>query len=273
MYNIIDTHAHLDGEEFCDDISEVLYRAQTAGVKTILIPNINGATIDHLMETCKKYKEILHPMIGLHPEDVKGQESCNIILDRMETMLKEQKTYVQNQVCRFIAIGEIGLDFYWDDTYKDEQKYVFERQIEWAETYNLPLMIHSRSAHTELVEIMETHRQSNLKGVFHCFTGNAEEAKALLSFEGFMLGIGGAVTFKKSELPTVLSSTVPMSRIVLETDAPYLTPVPYRGKRNESAFIVNTAKKIADIYKCTVEEVAQTTTENAIKVFGASILY
>lgn len=267
MYNLIDTHAHLDGEEFSCDINDVLDRAQKVGVKTILIPNINGTTINNVLGTCKKHTGILYPMIGLHPEDVKEKEEYDRVLDSMEAMLKSHT----DNTCQFIAIGEIGLDFYWDDTYKKEQKEAFERQIRWAETYHLPLMIHSRAAHKELVEIMEAHRHNHIKGVFHCFTGNSDEAKDLLSFEGFMLGIGGVATFKKSDLPEVLASTVPLSRIVLETDAPYLAPVPYRGKRNESAFIANIAQKIAEIYHCTLNEVATTTTENAIKMFGTAI--
>lgn len=267
MYNLIDTHAHLDGEEFSCDINDVLDRAQKVGVKTILIPNINSTTINNVLGTCKKHTGILYPMIGLHPEDVKEKEEYDRVLDSMEAMLKSHT----DNTCQFIAIGEIGLDFYWDDTYKKEQKEAFERQIRWAETYHLPLMIHSRAAHKELVEIMEAHRHNHIKGVFHCFTGNSDEAKDLLSFEGFMLGIGGVATFNKSDLPEVLASTVPLSRIVLETDAPYLAPVPYRGKRNESAFIANIAQKVAEIYHCTVNEVATTTTENAIKMFGTAI--
>lgn len=250
-------------------MNEVLDRAQAAGIKTILVPNINGATINQLLETCNRHTDILYPMIGLHPEDVK--EDYTQILDCMEIMLTKQAATHTNNTNRFVAIGEVGLDFYWDDTYKEEQKKAFERQIEWAETYNLPLMIHSRAAHKDLVKIMESHRHNHIKGVFHCFTGNVEEAEELLSFDGFMLGIGGVTTFKKSELPEVLRSTIPISRIVLETDSPYLAPVPYRGKRNESALIATIAQKVADIYNCTLNEVAKYTTENAVKVFGTSI--
>lgn len=265
MYSFIDTHAHLDGDEFKEDLNDVLDRALHAGVKKILIPNINGKTIENLLQVCQTYNGIMYPMIGLHPEDINGKENYLEALDKMEQMLKEESFTETNRGNKFVAIGEVGLDFYWDDTYRKEQVEAFERQIGWAETYNLPLMIHTRSAHKELIEIMECHH--GCRGVFHCFTGNAEEAQDLLSFEGFMLGIGGVATFKKSQLPEVLKSTVPISRIVLETDSPYLAPVPHRGKRNESAFLADTAKKIAEVYECTIEEVAKHTTENTLKIF------
>ena len=193
-------------------------------------------------------------MIGLHPEEVKTDYQSQ--LDQMLAMLETNPTL-------FTAIGEVGLDFYWDETYRKEQIDAFEQQIEWAVRFDMPLMIHARNAFQELTEIMETHRNENLKGVFHCFTGTEDEARKLLTFEGFKLGIGGVLTFKKSTLPQVLKNAVPLSRIVVETDAPYLAPVPHRGKRNESAFIIEIIKRLTEIYACNWENIAIETQKNA----------
>lgn len=256
----IDTHAHIDGEEFIDDFEDTVKRALGSNVKKIFIPNINAGTIDRIDKLCDSKQGILYPMIGLHPEDVKPE---NIeMLNDMEERLSSHNSY--------IAIGEIGLDYYWDDTYKDLQKEVFRRQIDWSVEYGLPLMIHTRAAHSDMVEIIELankEHQGKLSGVFHCFAGSIEEAQDLLKFENFMFGIGGIVTFKKSSLPEVLKSTIPLERIVLETDAPYMAPVPHRGKRNESAYIKDIAEKLAEIYECDVEHVMVQTTNNALKVF------
>ncbi len=251
---IIDTHSHLDGDEFADDIEEVLQRAKDAGVEKILIPCINLDGLWHLTDICAAHQGYLYPMIGLHPEEVR--EEYQKQLDQMHSILKaNQNTY--------IAIGEVGLDFYWDDTYKSQQLNAFEQQIQWAVEFGKPLMIHARNAQKELVEIMEHHRKDNLAGVFHCFSGTADDARELLSFEGFKLGIGGVLTFKKSALPEVLRTTVPLSRIVVETDSPYLAPVPYRGKRNESSYIVETVRRLAEIYGCESEFIAIQTKKNA----------
>lgn len=251
---IVDTHSHLDGEEFAEDIEDVLQRAKNAGVGKILIPCINLQGLKHLTELCASHQGYLYPMIGLHPEEVR--ENYQTQLDRMYSILEtHQNTYK--------AIGEVGLDFYWDSTYKVQQLDAFEQQIQWAVEFGKPLMIHARSAQNELVEIMERHRKDNLTGVFHCFSGSADDAKTLLSFEGFKLGIGGVLTFKKSALPEVLQTTVPLSRIVVETDSPYLAPVPYRGKRNESSYIVETIKRLAEIYGCESEFIAIQTKKNA----------
>ena len=193
-------------------------------------------------------------MIGLHPEEVKTDYQSQ--LDQMLAMLETNPTL-------FTAIGEVGLDFYWDETYRKEQIDAFEQQIEWAVRFDMPLMIHARNAFQELTEMMETHRNENLKGVFHCFTGTEDEARKLLTFEGFKLGIGGVLTFKKSTLPQVLKNAVPLSRIVVETDAPYLAPVPHRGKRNESAFIIEIIKRLTEIYACNWENIAIETQKNA----------
>ncbi len=251
---IVDTHSHLDGEEFADDLDSVLQRAGDSGVERILVPNINLQGLEHLTNLCAAHPGVLYPMIGLHPEEVKDDyreqldEMHRILLSRMDT---------------YVAIGEVGLDFYWDKTYADQQLDAFERQVCWAAEHGKPLMIHARSAHAELVEVMERHRRDHLRGVFHCFSGTEEEARQLLSFEGFQLGIGGVVTFKKSTLPQVLKNVVPLSRIVVETDAPYLAPVPYRGKRNESAFIVATIERLSEIYGCESGVVATQTAKNS----------
>lgn len=251
---IIDTHSHLDGEEFADDLPEVIQRAKEAQVEKILVPNVNLQGLQHLIEVCDSYKGYLYPMIGLHPEDVKNDYQTQ--LDQMQAILEENPS-------KFTAIGEVGLDFYWDETYRKEQMDAFEQQIQWAKQYNKPLMIHARNAFQELVDMMESHRNDNLTGVFHCFTGTEEEAQKLLTFEGFKLGIGGVLTFKKSTLPEVLKNVVPLSRIVVETDSPYLAPVPHRGKRNESAFIIEIIKRLTEIYACNMENIATETKKNA----------
>lgn len=251
---IIDTHSHLDGEEFADDLPEVIQRAKDAQVEKILVPNVNLQGLPHLIEVCDTYKGYLYPMIGLHPEDVKDDYQEQ--LDQMQAILKENPA-------RFTAIGEVGLDFYWDETYREQQIDAFEQQIQWAVQYGKPLMIHARNAFNELVEVMERHRGDQLEGVFHCFTGTADEASKLLSFEGFKLGIGGVLTFKKSTLPEVLKNVVPLSRIVVETDSPYLAPVPHRGKRNESAFIIEIIKRLTEIYACNMVNIATETKKNA----------
>ena len=238
---IIDTHSHLDGEEFADDLPEVIQRAKDAQVEKILVPNVNLQGLPHLIEVCDAYPDYLYPMIGLHPEDVKDDYQTQ--LDQMFIFLKEKPN-------RFCAIGEVGLDFYWDETYRNQQLDAFEQQIQWAKQFGKPLMIHARNAFEEIVEIMERHRDDQLEGVFHCFTGTEDEARKLLSFDGFKLGIGGVLTFKKSTLPEVLKNAVPLSRIVVETDSPYLAPVPHRGKRNESAFIIEIVRRLTEIYAC-----------------------
>lgn len=251
---IIDTHSHLDGEEFADDLPEVIQRAKDAQVEKILVPNVNLQGLPHLIEVCDAYPDYLYPMIGLHPEDVKDDYQTQ--LDQMFIFLKENPN-------RFCAIGEVGLDFYWDETYRNQQLEAFEQQIQWAKQFGKPLMIHARNAFEEIVEIMERHRNDQLEGVFHCFTGTEDEARKLLSFDGFKLGIGGVLTFKKSTLPEVLKNAVPLSRIVVETDSPYLAPVPHRGKRNESAFIIEIVRRLTEIYACNWVNIATETKKNA----------
>lgn len=263
---MIDTHSHIDGPEFADDLAEVIDRAKQAGVEQIFVPGICLKDMPRVIEICKNNPGYLYPMIGLHPENIMD-EDYNLVLQKMEQMLAEDVAADGEKPYGFIAVGEVGLDLYWDKTYKEQQIEVFERQIQWAEKYNLPLMIHSRDAHAELMEIMEKHRESNLRGVFHCFTGTEDEAKDLLSFPNFMLGIGGVLTFKKSTLREVVKNAIPLSRIVLETDSPYMAPVPNRGKRNESSYVSLVAKTLSEVFCIEIDTIVHKTTENVAKVF------
>jgi TatD DNase family protein len=255
---MIDTHSHIYGPEYDEDRELVVRRAQQAGVERIFLPNINEASIAPMLSLCHSFPGYCYPMMGLHPEDV--AEDYLQVLGRMEELLKDSSH-------PYIAIGEVGLDFYWDASLSKQQIDAFGRQIEWAVQYNLPLMIHSRNAHAELVQTIRSYASEGLSGVFHCFGGTLDEAQELLSFDNFVLGIGGVSTFKKSPLPQVLQS-VPLQRIVLETDSPYLSPVPYRGKRNESSYVVEVMRKVAEIYNVTSEEVEKITNANVKRIFS-----
>lgn len=261
---MIDTHSHIDGSEFADDLDATIERARQAGIEKIFVPAICKTNIPHLLSVCSSYPNYLYPMIGLHPENIMDEDYHNV-LQYMEQQLQQSLT--DQTATQFIAIGEVGLDLYWDDTHLEEQLEVFETQIQWANKYHLPLMIHCRNAHPHLIQIMEKYRSENLTGVFHCFTGTEQEAHEMLSFPGFCLGIGGVLTFKKSKLPFVLQNAVPLSRIVLETDSPYMAPVPHRGKRNESAYIIEIAKELSTLYDKSLNEIDRITTENAIRIF------
>ena len=267
---MIDTHSHIDGKEFAEDLDQVVQRAKDAGVKKIFVPGICLKDTPHLLDVCNAYSDYLYPMIGLHPENIMD-EDYNNALDQLEQILTHSISSANSSnpvsLPKVIAVGEVGLDLYWDDTHKKEQVEVFERQIGWAEKYQLPLIIHCRNAHTELMEVMERHRESNLSGIFHCFTGTEDEARDLLSFPNFMLGIGGVLTFKKSTLPEVVRNAIPLSRIVLETDSPYMAPAPNRGKRNESAFVKLVAEKLSEVFNVNFDTIVHQTTENVSKVF------
>lgn len=257
MVSFVDTHTHLFLKEFDGDRNVAVERALQAGIGKMCLPCIDVTSIEPIRELCDRFPGVCYPMLGLHPTDV--ADDYKEQLETMNGLLDADK--------RYIAIGEVGLDFYWDNTRRAEQIDAFNVQIEWALKRKLPLVIHSRSAFDELCDIMENFRGKSPSGIFHCFGGTADEAQKLLSFEGFMLGIGGVLTYKNSSLPQVLADVVPLERIVLETDSPYLPPVPYRGKRNESAYIVEIAKFLAQIYNVSVEEVANVTTANAEKIF------
>ena len=256
MIEFVDTHTHLFVQEFDEDRDAAVQRALDAGVTRLCLPCITGESVPLINAMCDRYPGVCHAMIGLHPTEL-GNDYESV----MQCMYESLKTDG-----RYIAVGEVGLDFYWDDTRKKEQMAVFETQIGWAYEMGLPLAVHSRSAFDELYAIMDAHRSKELTGVFHCFSGSEEEAQRLLSFDGFYLGIGGVVTYKNSTLSQVLSN-VPLERLLLETDSPYLAPVPRRGKRNESAYVPYVAHRIAEIYGCTVEHVAEVTTANACNLF------
>lgn len=254
---IIDTHIHLDGEEFKDDLPAVIERARAAGVSKVFIPAINMKSVSTIADVCRKYPSYAYPMLGLHPEEVRADYAE--ILQEMGKFLGESKDY--------IAIGEVGLDFYWSREFEKEQLMAFEEQVRWSVETRLPLMIHCRKAQNEMVHILRRYQKDLPGGVFHCFTGNEKEAEELLSFDNFVLGIGGVLTFKKSNLPETLKN-VPLTRIVLETDAPYMAPVPMRGQRNESAFLVYIMAKIAETKCVSEDEVATVTTANVKRIFG-----
>ncbi|MBQ9363375.1 MAG: TatD family hydrolase [Bacteroidaceae bacterium] len=252
----IDTHTHLYTEEFDTDRKEVVERAVQAGAQCILLPNIDEASIEPMLRMCRDYPGLCYPMMGLHPTDIPDDPWP--VLSRMEKLLGSGE---------YVAIGEVGIDLYWDDSRKAEQIAVFRHQVEWAVKFRLPLVIHSRNAQEEIVSTLLPYRDQLCGGIFHCFGGTKEEAEQLLEFPGFMLGIGGVVTFKKSKLPEVLKTSVPLSRIVLETDAPYLAPTPHRGKRNETGYIPLIINKLAEVYETETPDIEAITTSNARTIF------
>ena len=252
---MIDTHSHIYGPEFDGDRTEVIQRALESGISKIFLPNINEESITPMMAVANDYPGVCFPMMGLHPEDVR--DDWSVVLDRMEPLLDGM-----------IAVGETGLDFYWDSTFRKEQIESFERHICWARDKDLPLVVHMRKAEPELLDAMERHKADGLRGVFHCFGGSVESARRMLKYEGFALGIGGVVTFKNSHLSETLKG-VPLERVVLETDAPYLTPVPYRGKRNEPSYVTYVASCLSNIYNVSLEEVNEVTNRSVARIFGA----
>ena len=254
--NYIDTHCHLDGEEFAQDRDAVVQRAREAGCTQIFLPAIDAASCKTVLDVCAQYPSYCLPMLGLHPEEVK-------------TDWREQLSIINHQlsISECVAIGEIGLDYYWSREFEQEQLEAFEEQVRWAVELQLPLMIHCRKAQNELVAILKKYAKDLPGGVFHCFTGNGQEAHHLLEFDRFVLGIGGVLTFKKSHLPEVLPACVPLDRIVLETDAPYMAPVPQRGQRNESAFIRHIITRLAEAYGVTEEVICHQTTSNVERIF------
>ena len=258
----IDTHAHIDGEEFDLDRDEMVARARDAGAKAILVPAINMEGLENMRSVVKSYPGFAYAMIGLHPEDVRSD---------WREVIAEMRRIQESSPSEFIAIGEVGLDFYWSREYEHEQLECFEEQVRWAIEVRLPLVIHCRKAQNELVAILKKYRSQLCGGIFHCFAGNEKEAAELLSFDGFLIGVGGVLTFKKSHLPEVLPS-IPLDRLVCETDAPYMAPVPMRGKRNESAFIPYVIERMADAYRITVDEVARRTTDNARRLFTSLVM-
>ena len=265
---MIDTHTHLDGEEFREDLPEVIARAQEAGITQVFVPAIDLKSCDTVLDLCRQYPDYARPMLGLHPEEVRSdwREVLSAIKEKVvgSTLPLAPCSLPPN----ILAIGEVGLDYYWSREYEREQLEAFEEQVRWSVETRLPLMIHCRKAQNEMVSLLKHYKDDLPGGVFHCFTGNEREALELLQFDRFVLGIGGVLTFKKSHLPEVLPSVVPLSRIVLETDSPYMAPVPHRGKRNESAYVVEVASKLAEAYGVSLEDISTVTDANVRRVFS-----
>ncbi len=262
----IDTHCHLDGEEFAQDRDAVVQRAREAGCTAIFLPAIDLASCHTVLDVCAQYPDYCRPMLGLHPEEVRAdwRDQLASIHSLLQLPLHLERAGGEAP----IAIGEVGLDYYWSREFEQEQLLAFEQQVRWAVELQLPLMIHCRKAQNELVAILKRCANDLPGGVFHCFTGNEQEARQLLEFDRFVLGIGGVLTFKKSHLPETLAAAVPLDRIVLETDAPYMAPVPMRGQRNESAFIRHVITRLAEAYGVSEEEICQRTNANVSRVFG-----
>lgn len=252
---LIDTHSHIYSEDFNDDIDEVLQNAYNNDVKKIVLPNIDSGTIKRLLDLSNSYPHVCYPLMGLHPTSVSKdyKEELSVV----EYWLDKQKFY---------GIGEIGIDLYWDRTYFEEQKEVFRYQIKLAKSRKLPIVIHVRESFNEVYDIVKEEQDGTLKGIFHCFSGDEAEAQKIIDL-GFLLGIGGVVTYKNSSLSQVLQK-VELTNLVLETDAPYLAPDPKRGRRNESSYLVYVAQKLAEIYQLPIKEIAEITTLNSRSLFG-----
>lgn len=256
----IDTHTHLFSPSFDEDRKEVVEKAINSGVKIMLLPNIDLESIQQMYDLNKQFPENCFPMMGLHPGsiDENWEENLKII----EKNLFERP---------HIAVGEIGMDLYWDKTFQDQQAEAFKIQINWAKQLKIPIVIHAREAFDEIFEIIDELNDDDLTGVFHCFTGSLEQAKKIENYGGFKLGIGGVLTYKKSGLDAVVKD-IPMNMLILETDSPYLPPTPYRGKRNESSYLLHIAEKLADVKQVSLKEIADITTKNALELFNVNSL-
>ncbi len=253
--NITDTHSHIYSEEFSEDQNSMMQRAFEAGVNRIFVPAIDASYAEKMYAIEAKYPENVFLMMGLHPTHVKEN-------------MEEELAFVEAELARrkFYAVGEIGMDLFWDKTFLEQQKYAFRKQIQLAKKYRLPINIHCRDAFDEVFEVLKLEKAPDLFGIFHCFTGNYEQALEAISYN-MKLGIGGVVTFKNGKVDQFLNR-IDLSDIVLETDSPYLAPVPYRGKRNESSYVVNVVNKLAELYDTTPENIAEITTLNSKAVFG-----
>ena len=251
----IDTHTHIFSQQFDNDIDEAVLRAKEAGLDMLLLPNIDVESIEPMNKLCEKYPDYCFPMMGIHPTSVEKDFSKQLLI--VERELAKGK---------YCAVGEIGIDLYWDKTLVEEQKLAFASQIDMALKYNLPIVIHARDSFNEIFEVLDNYKGRDLKGVFHSFTGTAEQALKAISL-GFYIGINGIVTFKNSGLDKIIPR-IDINRIILETDAPYLAPVPYRGKRNESSYLPLIGSKISDILEINEKKVAEITSNNARKLFN-----
>lgn len=253
--NFIDTHTHLFLEEFNKDRDLVIESAIAKGVNQFFLPNIDSSSIDDLINLSTKYPDNCFPMMGLHPTSVK--ENFEEELDLVEKYLDEEKFY---------GIGETGIDLYWDKTFIEEQESAFRYQIKLAKKYKLPIIIHVRDSFNEVFKIVDELNDDSLTGIFHCFSGDYNQAEKIIGYKGFKLGIGGVITFKNSNLGEVISK-IDLQHIVLETDAPFLAPVPKRGRRNESAYLIYIAQKIAELHNISIETIAEISTKNARQLF------
>ena len=251
---LIDTHTHLYSETFDEDRGAMIQRALSCGVTDFFIPAIDSTYTERMFALEKKYPNHMHLMTGVHPTHVK--ENYKEELNHVASLLKQRS---------FCALGEIGIDLYWDKTFLKEQQEAFDLQIQWAKEHKLPFVIHCRDAFDEVFEVLDAHDSKDLRGIFHCFTGTLDQAKQALSYN-LKLGIGGVVTFKNGKIDQFLNQ-IPLSEIVLETDAPYLAPVPFRGKRNESSYIQEVASKVAEVYNLPFTEIASVTSKNALAIF------
>ncbi|WP_233899575.1 TatD family hydrolase [Tenacibaculum piscium] len=252
---ITDTHTHLYSEEFDQDRTEMIQRAKDAGVSRFFIPAIDSSSTERMFDLEKNFPNDVFLMMGLHPTYIKEN-------------YKEELAHVKKWIDKrpFYAIGEIGIDLYWDKTFVTQQQEAFRTQIQWAKEKKLPIVIHCRDAFEEVFEVLEAEKGADLFGIFHCFTGTLEQAKLAISYN-MKLGIGGVATFKKGKIDKFLNE-IDIKNIVLETDAPYLAPTPYRGKRNESAYLTNVVDKLVDIYDLTFDEISEITTQNSKDIFS-----
>jgi TatD DNase family protein len=251
----IDTHTHLFSPSFDEDRTETVQRAIHAGVEVMLLPNIDVESIEPMYDLCTQFPDNCFPMMGLHPGSV--GENWESDLEIIRKNLFERKN---------VAVGEIGMDLYWDKTFKDQQAEALGLQLTWAKELSLPVVIHARETFDEIFEVVDELNDESLTGVFHCFTGTVDQAKKIAEYGGFKLGIGGVLTYKKSGLDEVIKE-IPMDMLILETDSPYLPPTPHRGKRNESSYLLHIAEKLADVKGMTLKEVAEITTANAKNLF------
>ncbi len=256
--NWIDTHTHIYGQEFDSDRKEMIDRAKKAGVSAALLPNVDAKSISPLLRVCEENPGFAFPMMGLHPTSVDTHYASQLIA--VEKALARHDYY---------GIGEIGIDLYWDRSFLKEQKQVFEKQLRWSIDLGLAVSIHTREAYEEVFDSIYKVGSEHLKGVFHCFSGTPEDLEEIKRLKRFKIGINGIITFKKSSLPEMIR-TVPLEMLVLETDAPYLAPVPYRGKRNEVAYLWETACKTAEVFGISVEELSVHTEKNALELFNIS---
>lgn len=254
---LIDTHTHLYSSKFDEDRDTVIKNCLDNNINKLLLPNIDSGYTNKMLALSKKYPSICYPMMGIHP--------CSIQQDTLESELKHAKEWLNKEP--FIAVGEIGIDLFWDKSTLELQQYAFREQIKWAKELKLPIVIHARDSFNEIFEIIDEMNDENLTGIFHCFTGNQEQAKHIVNYGGFKMGIGGVVTFKNSGLDKVIGQ-FELNHFVLETDSPYLAPAPYRGKRNESPYLTLIGEKMADIYGCSLTRISEVTTKSALEIFN-----